>query len=337
MAKDNSKEQSYLRDAVLATLAYYDILNLPLTLIEIYKNLINPSRVFNNLKSVDEIKLSDVLVVLDKLCEQGKVNMKNGFYALGDVNDLYESRINTEKIASDKWRKLISCAKWLLLSPNIRGVFASGSMAVGNVNDKSDWDILVIVKSGRIYTTRIFLLLISALMGRRRKRIDRIASDKFCFNHYITNKSLLIGHQSLFNAQTYSNLKPIYMSRDVFRDFYVNNNWINKYVYNFKPSYEYAERTIKFQNNFKKVGNVVERILNNRFGDWLEGVLKKYQTKRIKRNLTDQQGRGRITFNDEELEFHPQSFEGTVISQYNYKIRQLGLLPPFEEADSGLT
>lgn len=324
-----------LRSSILATVAYYDILDVPLTLFEVHKFLINPARL-TKMPVHEPITLGQVGDEIQDLLKPELIESRNGFYFLPGRQRLYDLRIDREKIAAAKWKKLLGLAKWFQAVPYLRGMFASGSMALGNTDHDSDFDVLTVAADGRLYTCRMILSLFASLLKARRKRFDSVAPDKFCFNHYITDASLAIRHESLFNAQTYIHLKPVLISGELLENFYASNLWLNKYVYNFRPSNAFVHRSVKPNVFLRSVAVPGEFFLNNKFGDWLESILKNYQHKRIRSNPVTHQKGGRIVFNDSELEFHPHSFERIAIEKYNAALKDLGIIPMEEEKDSGL-
>jgi hypothetical protein len=327
---------TYLRNSILATLAYYDIFDYPLTLIEVHKFLVNPSRLMNIGGAIGTMGLAEIYGELDKLIASGIVNEKNGFYFLGSRPELYSQRIENSKIADQKWKKFLKAVKFLALAPFLRGVFASGSMALGNTEQSSDFDVLVIARTGRLYTCRFFLWLISSLLGVRRKKYQKVAPDKLCFNHHITDSHLYLRHQSLFNAQTYINLKPAMISPALIDKFFAENFWLNKYAYNFRVQKNFVRRSVKPPLVFKISAKTLELILLSPLGDALESLLKSLQQKRIKEDPVTYEPGGRIVFNNDELEFHPHSFEKYVIDKYNSNLIKLGVVPLNKEKDSGL-
>ena len=327
---------SFLRNSILATLVYYDVFGRPLTLLEIYKYLINPARISRITDGIGEIKLSDVAEELDRLVSSGVIGSKNGFYFLNGREVVYELRMDRDRISARKWKKFMNMFKPLALAPYLRGVFASGSMAINNTDEKSDFDLLVIARAGRLYTCRFFLWAISSLMGTRRKKYEKIAPNKLCFNHYITDEALNIPYESIFNAQAYINLKPVMIEPELIDRFYSKNLWLNNYIYNFHPQKEFVGRNVVPSRFLKMSARFIEIFLNSYMGDWIEKILKKYQQNLIAKNPKTYEAGGRVVFNDNELEFHPQSFEKTVISKYKEGLRRSGVVSFIEESDSGL-
>lgn len=325
-----------LRNSIYATILYYDSFNFPLTFTEVYKYLINPKRLTSNhAVASNEVNVEAVEIAgeLDNMARAGLIGHKNGFYFMPGRDDLYERRIEKDKLANRKWKKFLAIAKYLQLAPYLRAVFASGSLAANNPEPKSDFDVLVTIKSGRLYTGRLFLWLLSSLLGARRGRFDVVAPDKLCFNHYLTDDNLELSHRGLYIAQSLANLKPVFVSDRVLGQFIASNKWANSYCYNFRPVSSY--RKVKPNRTMVVLARMGEIILNNVIGDTLEKMLKIFQQKRIKNNPATYESGGRIIFTDKELEFHPRSFERMVIDNYNNGLKKFGVLG-VEESDSGL-
>jgi hypothetical protein len=325
-----------LRGPVLATLVYYDVLDYPLTSFEVFKYLVNPARINESANPVGEIELLSVIKELDSLVKAKIISELNGYYFLPGRQEIYTGRINREKIAAKKWKKLIRISNWLQVAPFVRGLFVSGSMAIDNPEHHSDFDVLVIIRSGRLYLGRMFISLIPSIIGARRKHYDRVAPDKFCFNHYITDKDMAIKHESIYNAQSYASLRPLFIDKKVFDEFYRANTWINRYVYNFKPSGPLIRRNNPPILFLRTIRIILEKILDNKLGNKFEKMARSYQQKRIITNPETYKPGGRVVFNDNELEFHPRSFEKTLIKEYNEGLLKLGIFSRIKEKDSGL-
>lgn len=327
---------SSLRNSILATIAYYDVFNFPLTFAEVYKYLINPKRLAPNrifVSSEVKVEAFDIVAELDNMARAGMIGQKNGFYFMPGRDYLYDERIEKDKLAGIKWKKFLRAAKYLQAALHLKAVFASGSLAANNTEPKSDFDIFVVIKSGRLYTGRFFLWLVSSLLGVRRGRFDLVAPDKLCFNHYVTDDKLEPTHKSLYIAQSVLNMKPVIFSEKILGDFSSANKWVSGYCYNFRGVGGY--RSIKPNKFILTFAKCAESLLNNLFGDFVESILKKFQQRRIKNNPATYESGGRIVFNDKELEFHPRSFEKVAIEKYNQYLKKLTILIVPEE-DSGL-
>lgn len=319
-----NKEQ--LEKSIIATLAYYDILGLPLTGFEVYKYLTNVDNPISFYNVLDLLENNGLL--------QKHLGRKNGFYFLkGRVNIVWQ-RIKKEKIIQEKWKKRKSTIKLLAAVPFLRTVVLSGSMAVGNTGKDSDIDLLIIVKTGRIWTTRLLVTILLSILGARRH--GKFIKDRICLNHYITDTSLKINFPSLYNAQTYVHLIPILGDAKMFTRFQKENSWVReKLPFYLSTSNGGNLKYLKSSLFLRVIAGLGELVLREKWGDFVERILAGWQRKVIGRK-TDASGRGRITVDDTQLEFHPSSPEAWIIDKYNRKIEELGFPELAQEKDSGL-
>ena len=105
---------------------------------------------------------------------------------------------------------------------------------------------------------------------------------------------------NIYWQELYKNLVPIYGQRDKIQEFFKANGWMERPVY-FDDSRHQFHRP-----NFG--GIFWENVLSGRFGDSIERLLKQIQIRRIEKSLKESAGfKPRLIFNDEELEFHPDT------------------------------
>ncbi len=324
-----------IKQSILATIVYYDRLDYPLTLFEVYRFLINPRRLDPKIPGINEISMGEISGRLDELLESGQIQEHWGMYFLKDRSLIVTERLEREKISAQKWKRCLRKARWFQAVPWLEAMFASGSLALGNTTESSDYDMLVVVRSGRLYLARLFLSGLASLLRIRRTRYQESAPDKFCFNHYVASDRLTITHESLYNAQTYAHLVPIFDRRGIASQFAALNLWLNKYLYNYKPHYDTIGRTIKKNKWLSQVARILEFVLNNPLGDLLEKLARAYQQKRIRENPATHALGGRVVFTDHELEFHPKSFETKMLDAYNKMTHRLSITTQ-TEPDSGL-
>jgi hypothetical protein len=112
-----------------------------------------------------------------------------------------------------KWRCLLKHRRFFFLIPFLDFVLVAGSMALGNINEESDFDMIVGCQKSRIFTVRFFTIVIFGLFGLRRKSTDdgEKQKDKFCFNHFVTSSSYrLRPPYNIYWQELYRHLVPIY-------------------------------------------------------------------------------------------------------------------------------
>lgn len=338
---------SKLSPAILATIIYYDILDFPLTAGEIFKFLINPSRLGRKATATSVawtapapedliIRRSpeELMSCLDILVKNGKIEEKTGFYFLQGRASLGEERIEKNKIAELKWKKTRRYL-WLTQAvPYLEAIFANGSLALGHMNEESDLDVLIIARNGHIWLVRLLLSLLLSFLGIRRKNKERIAPNKICLNHYISTASLEIPFYSLYNAQTYAHLTPVYW-RDwkiIERFWKKNSPWIEKFICRWEQPDAYQKRAVSRSQFLSRLQFILEKILERTgLTGLLEKLSRKIQLGRINTNLP-----GRITVDDRQLEFHPYSAEKDVLRKYNRAVAARPIFGRYEETDSGL-
>jgi len=329
-----SSEKNYSK-AVLATLAYYDVNEMALTRSELLNYCVNPKRIEKDSSPV--CNSLEVDTAIDRLISGGKMISYNGYFMLPGRLSLYDKRIEYQKISDQKWKKLLKISFWLQMVPYMRAVFVTGSLAIGNVHKKSDLDLLIVTAPGRIWFSRFLISVLISLFGMRRKRFDKIAPDKICLNHYITEKSLKIPFKSLYAAQVYAHMIPIWSKEQkTIDEFERLNSWISEYVCDWKIKRNYRFRTISNSKVLGFIRRAGEFIFNNYIGDKIELLSGKIQGKRIKSNPSYLAPGGRIKVDESKLEFHPNSPELLTINQFNEKISRLPELSSYSEGDSGL-
>jgi hypothetical protein len=192
-------------------------------------------------------------------------------------------------------------------------VLTAGSMAMGNVRPESDFDVIVGARSGRIFTARFFGVVAFGLFGWRRKNssthqlINSLTADKICLNHFVTPAAYRLSppHNNYWK-RLYENLVPVFGEAEKINRFFKENaDWTNKTNGTYKTYVDDLRHEHKTSSLLKKL---LEWILASKTGNWLERQLKRLQIKRIETSLKLTPAyKPRIIFNDNELEFHPDT------------------------------
>jgi len=217
---------------------------------------------------------------------------------------IFSHNTSLDKIERKKWKKFLKRVRLFRFTPFVAFVLAAGSLATGKLHKKSDFDVIIGVKQDRIFTARFFAVLFFTLLGWRRSKLDHKenASDKICLNHFVTSKSYRLNppHNEYWNY-LYENLVPVMGNEDLIKEFFRANDWMSP-----PRSYKRDRRYLGKGNSLLK--KFSEWFLGGRFGDEVEKILKRDQVKRIEAGLPQSLGyKPRFLYNDDELEFHPDT------------------------------
>jgi len=205
-------------------------------------------------------------------------------------------------------RRAYTIANILRIAPFVRMVALDGSVASGKAREESDIDFFIVAKTGRIWTTRLFVTLIVHLTGFR--RYGSKVAGRICLNRYQTEDYLEIRPQSNLDALDYINLIPLWYKGDIYPRYCKVNHWVKKYglkinVWRKKES-SGTKILALILFFFQKINEILcELILNEAGEKWLGKV----QTEKIVKNpLSRNQPPGRISVSEKELRFHPIKF-----------------------------
>lgn len=314
---------SEIQKKIIGTIAYYDEMSYPLTAFEVWKYLTNLEIGDKNSESVP---LSKIMKTLEEKEMMNYIQEFEGFYFLQGRMNLVELRLKKEKISALKIKKLRKIIWLLRLAPYVRMIATTGRLAMKNSGKNSDWDLLIVLKQGKIWTGRTLITGLLQFMGKRRH--GKKIKDRICLNYFITDESLKIDTQSrpfeinLFSASEYSFMIPLFGFKK-FRKFQMRNAWIK----DFKPNYTLAEvKNIKvvpdthFSKIFRKAG---EQILNFNF---IESFLRKIEKEKIAKNPKTHKTGGIIEANDEMLVFLPEPQGKEIYERCREKLIALGII-----------
>lgn len=307
-----------LKKNILATVAYYDGLDYPLTSFEIWKYLL---RVANDRQQEEgaerDFSMFDVIRELDSDSMKRHIEECKGFYLLKGRTALAEKRITNNKISARKIKRLRRVVWFLRFIPYVRMIGVTGRLAMKNATEGSDWDLLVVLKAGKIWTGRTLVTLATHLMGKRRYR-GRI-KDRVCLNYFITDESLEIATKDIFSSHEYFFMFPLF-GKGTHERFQAKNKWIKK----FRPIYSLTEidnlklmDSNKFSEAIKKIG---ELVLDSRA---LEDWLGKWQRAKIMKNPKTKKAGSLIQASRESLVFLPEPQGPKVFERFRKKIESL--------------
>jgi len=289
-----------LSQNILATIAYYDVSDYPLTVFELWKYLISDQQSVSSDQKKNKIMLVDIVSELETEDLKKRIETYRGYYFLPGRKNLVAQRIERNKISERKYRIIRRVARFLRFVPFVKMILVTGRVAMKNADKKSDLDLLICLEKGRIFTGRTLVTLVTQLLGRR--RYGKKITNRICLNYFITTESLEIEMQDLFASSEYFFAVPLF-GFDIFQEFQRKNSWIAKYHENYTPDSVANLKLITDSYFSKLLRGIGEKVLDF---DFLEQKLKAWQTKRIGLDPRTNRPGSMIVANDDSLVFLPE-------------------------------
>ncbi len=307
-----------LARTILATIAYYDAMDYPLTLLEVWRYLsledVNIQPQYRKPQTLGQID-----AMLSMLVRDGRLACVDGFYVLPGREKLVPERRRRALISAVKLRTMRRGVRLLRYVPFVRQVWVTGRLAMKHAEKSSDWDVLIVLAKGHIWTGRFLVTLVTQLFGLR--RTDAHHADHLCLNYFITTGSLSISLDDRYSAHEYMMARPLFASINP-QKFLAANTWIKR----FRPHFDtlvlrspYAVSDTALTHRMRRAGEWLMRTLHT------EGILKKWQRTKIMSNPKTFQPGSMIIANDNELVFLPQPHSPRVLAAYHERCRHQGL------------
>lgn len=303
--------------AILSPLIYYDLLDRPLTALETFKYL---------RAETPEISFFDFWQRM-KDPAANFLKQKNGLYFLAGRSEIIRIRAKRLKIAQMKWKTLTDIGRYLSLAPFLRLAAATGSLTSCNTIEQSDFDLLIVLKKGRLWLGRLLLTGLINALGRRRH--GRLTRNRICLNCYLTEENLEITQRAkprdFHSAQEYGRLIPILeIKKGVYENFIRANIWLADFLKNYPWPAGRGAKIIKPPIFFSCLREIFERLLGGAAGDWPEKIAGRWQRRRInKKRRHEQPGPDQVFVGDNCLMFHPQSKGDKLMKDFDLKMNRL--------------
>lgn len=299
-----------LEQSIFDTVRFFDLYDMPVTATQIWEHLVVSKSGYSHHPGLQEVQ--HTLASSQRLAE--RIDMKWGYFFRTGKHYLVRQRLVRHAIAQDKWKILLKCAPFLALIPFVRGLAGSGSLAVDNTKPSSDLDVLVIAQQGRIWTARLALLLVSGLLGRRRKYYDRNAPDMICLNHYIAEGTIPVSQeiQNVAMAMQYACLVPLYNNYSIRKFTQKNAFWIDQHVrMPVHPDVRH-KYTVMLGSVLEFLKKELELLMAEPVGDYIEEFAEMIQRTVIRWHsqalpVETAAKAGRIALSSSELAFHPDT------------------------------
>lgn len=298
------------RNNILATLAYFDLWDYPLTYGEIFLFLENKYGQYDFTEALDQLVANKLVFHFDR------------FYSLKNDYMIAVKRNKGNKKAAELINKAKEVGAFLIRFPYVRGVGISGSLSKNCADDNSDIDFFIITERNRLWIARTFMHMfkkLTFLVGKQ---------HNYCMNYYIDEAKPQIVEKNIYTAIEVATIIPL--EGDVtFENFYKANAW----MHDFLPNKCMRLATAKpLKKPWYKA--FIERLLNNSFGNWLDNTLMRITSGRWnkKTEMKKLNMRGNVMSMAASKHFakpSPENFQKKLIERYRVKVSML--LQEFED------
>jgi hypothetical protein len=215
-----------IKEAIVKTVAYFDMFDFPLTGFEIWRNLpvkCKLSEVIGELENISQGISQNIAFQEDKIpltpfakggkCKMGNIESKNGFYFLAGREAIVETRLARYASADRKFKRVLRIMSVYKFIPWIKMAAVSNLMGAHNLREASDIDLFIITEPKRIWLTRFFCVFLAKLLGLRPEPDDN--RDKICLSFFVSDEALdlrplMLDNPILEGKRTQSPLVPLY-------------------------------------------------------------------------------------------------------------------------------
>jgi hypothetical protein len=293
-----------IRKDILATLAYFNMFDYPLKKNEIFLFLGH-----NNNYPAFELALTNLL-------KDSVVYKMADFYSLQNDFKLAIRRFRGNEKAISMLKKAEKAAAIISAFPYVKGVAVSGSLSKYFADEKSDIDFFIITRTNRLWIARTFLHIFKKLTFLVRKQ------GHFCMNYFIDEIDLSIAEKNIYTAMEVATVLPL-RDNNTFDRFFKENSWVNIFV----PNKSLHTPPVK-KTGESWIKSLIEKLLNNRFGDSMDHFLMKQTAKnwKAKTRLNKTDSKGMLMSMHVDRHFskpNPEVFQKKILQSYEISLSEI--------------
>jgi hypothetical protein len=245
-----NNENDPIKEAIIKTVAFFDLFDYPLTLFEVRRYLYLPQVDYELAGSLIAKKVMSIESFLEELSGENIIGEKNGFYFFKGREGIVAER---QKRYNRSGRKIGAAKKIIRLFsalPWIKMIALGNVMGTRNFRKESDIDFFIVTAKNRIWITRLFSAGLAAMLGLRPR--EGQTEDKICLSFFIAEDRLELGAlaglkellsgtgraesdpEDIYFTYWLAGLIPLYDRGDIFKKLHTANRWLEKRLPNFE-------------------------------------------------------------------------------------------------------
>lgn len=299
-----------LKDRILATLRFFDLQDMPLTLLELHWYLIADKdtlmhalntewEVVQPVHEPERVSLDQVQKCVESDCRV-LVEVDRGYYHLAGKKDIVDRRLANYLYGIRREKRIRKFGLGLRHIPFVRGAALGGSQAFGQQKDTSDIDLFLVTDPTFMWIARTFVTAYFQLLGVRRH--GKYITNRFCLNHYTSGPKPLEDFKNLYTGMEYGRHRPLAYPQVIAEFHRQNSDWMRTLF----PNFDFTAYPVEPQSRLQRF---LERVFTNSFGRSIERWLKAMQMPRIRKDEF-------IIVENDELSFHPHSKQAQLLKDF---------------------
>jgi len=235
--------------SILKTLSHFDVLDYPLTLLEITKF------------TESGISTETILDALTREPLGRFIEQRQGLYYLKGRKSIVPLRFMRYRLALLKLRRARRFAALFSYFPWIRGVAIYSSLSLKNSRDSSDIDLFFITAAGRAWSARFWLNIFLKLFRLRPTAVD--SRNKLCASYFVDENNLDLSfantESDYFYAYGCASFDFLAATAGLADKFWQANSWINNILPAWRPTQSSANN--KSNSILKRAQTLKENML----------------------------------------------------------------------------
>lgn len=302
--------------AILETLAFYDVFEYPLTLLELWQKL--PGTQGEGFR--DAAELDRYLEASAFLKE--RVEKDGAFYFLRGRHEILGVRTGHFRESLRKMKLARRAARWISWIPFVKGIAVCNSLGYGNADRESDIDFFILAEPKRLWITRALAVLMTEIVASR--PAPGKSKDSICLSFFAADGknflSLRLPGGDPYFDWWMTGLVPLYEREDAFRRWWEGNHWVQS-----ERPYASVGKTA-FGLRVHSARKIFSLVLRGIFGwDFVERLARFFEWRHLPQTLKERTNRTtEIVLQDDVLKFHTSDRRAEYRRRWKERLGALG-------------
>ncbi|MEK7607298.1 MAG: hypothetical protein AAB444_03840 [Patescibacteria group bacterium] len=303
--------------AILGTLAFYDLFEYPLTLLELWQKL--PGKQGEGFRNAVEMER----------CIEGspflkeRIEKDGAFYFLRGRSHILSLRARHFRESLRKMKLARRVSRWISLVPFVKGVAVCNSLGYGNAARESDIDFFILVERGRLWVTRAIAVMLTEIVASRPS--SEKSKDGICLSFFAAEGKNFL-HLRLPGGDPYfdwwmTGIVPLYERGDAFKQWWDGNRWVQSE----RPNASIGKTAFGLRVHVSVT--VLSFALKRIFGwSFVERLARFFEWRHLSRAVKDRANIStEIVLQDDILKFHTSDARAEYRRRWEKRLAGLGV------------